>query len=82
MNLKTYLSGKRGRATSLARHIGVSPVAIHQWAYRPDKRVPAERCPEIEKATSGEVTCEELRPDVDWAYLRGANTKAKEETDA
>ena len=74
MNLKTYLSGKRGRAASLARHVGVSPVAIHQWAYRPDKRVPAERCPEIEKATSGEVTCEELRPDVDWAYLRGANT--------
>ena len=81
MNLKTYLSGKRGRAASLARHIGVSPVLISQWAngHRP---VPAERCPEIEKATSGEVTCEELRPDVDWAYLRGANTKAKEETDA
>ncbi|MDT4679101.1 transcriptional regulator, partial [Escherichia coli] len=31
-----------------------------------------ERCPAIEKATGGAVTCEELRPDIDWAYLRGA----------
>lgn len=70
MDIKTYLAGQRGRAAALARDIGVTPVTIHQWAYRPDKQVPAERCPEIEKATLGAVTCEELRPDVDWAYLR------------
>lgn len=80
MNLKTYLSEKRGRAASLARQVGVSPVTIHQWAYRPDKQVPAERCPAIEKVTSGEVTCEELRPDVDWAYLRGASPATQKET--
>lgn len=33
-------------------------------------RVPAEYCPAIEKATAGAVRCEDLRPDVDWAYLR------------
>lgn len=33
-------------------------------------RVPAEYCPAIEKATAGTVRCEDLRPDVDWAYLR------------
>ena len=33
-------------------------------------RVPAEYCPAIEKATQGAVRCEDLRPDVDWAYLR------------
>ena len=27
---------------------------------------------EIEKNSSGAVTCEELRDDVDWAYLRGS----------
>lgn len=25
----------------------------------------------IERESAGAVTCEELRPDVDWAYLRG-----------
>lgn len=70
MNLKSYMGQKRGLASALGRAIGVTPVLISQWAngHRP---IPAERCPEIEKATSGEVTCEELRPDVDWAYLRG-----------
>ena len=33
---------------------------------------PIERCIPIERATNGEVTCEELRPDrkADFAYLR------------
>lgn len=81
MNLRTYIDQQRGQASALGRAIGVTPVLISQWAngHRP---VPAERCPEIEKATSGEVTCEELRPDVDWAYLRGTNTITKEATDA
>ncbi len=41
------------------------------------KKGPAELCIKIEKATSGAVRCEDLRPDVDWAYLRG---KAKSTT--
>lgn len=36
-------------------------------------RVPAEYCPEIEKATNGAVRCEDLRPDMDWAYLRATD---------
>lgn len=28
-------------------------------------------CIAIERESAGAVTCEELRPDVDWAYLRG-----------
>lgn len=41
-------------------------------------RVPAERCPGIERLTG--VRCELLRPDVDWAYLRGtaAEDQARE----
>lgn len=81
MNLRTYIDQQRGQASALGRAIGVTPVLISQWA-NGRRPIPAERCPAIEKATSGEVTCEELRPDVDWAYLRGANTKAKEATDA
>lgn len=55
---------------ALARLIGVAPPTVNQWVSG-HRQVPAERCPEIEKATHGAVTCEELRPDVDWAYLRG-----------
>ncbi len=70
MNLSEYLS-KLGRGASLAKAIGAPPVLISQW--KTGKRpIPAERCPEIEKATLGAVRCEELRPDIDWAYLRNS----------
>lgn len=59
-----------GGQASVARNLGVSPPTINQWVsgIRP---IPAERCLEIEKLTGGAVICEELRPDIDWAYLRG-----------
>jgi DNA-binding transcriptional regulator YdaS (Cro superfamily) len=72
MDLLTYLSAP-GRGSSLARDLAISPVLISQWrnGIRP---VPAERCPAIERATGGAVRCEDLRPDVDWAVLRGTVT--------
>lgn len=72
MNLHDYISSGAMSQSELARKLGVSPVLVHQWKKRgPEGRqVPAERCPEIEKATGGAVRCEDLRPDVDWAYLR------------
>ncbi len=79
MNLRTFIDQRRGQASDLGRAIGVTPVLISQWA-NGRRPVPAERCPAIEKATSGEVTCEELRPDVDWAYLRGASPATQKET--
>ncbi len=30
---------------------------------------------QIEKHSAGAVTCEELRPDVEWAVLRGTTSK-------
>jgi DNA-binding transcriptional regulator YdaS (Cro superfamily) len=60
-------------AANIARHLGVSPQAVNEWkvAKRP---VPLDRCVQIEQATNGEVTCEELRPDKAdyWAYLRAS----------
>jgi len=69
MNLRTYIDQKRGQASLLGRLMNVSPVLISQWAngHRP---IPAERCPEIERATGGAVICEDLRPDVDWQVIR------------
>lgn len=70
MDLKTYLSEERGRAAKLAETLVVSQVTVHQWANK--KQVPAERCPAIERETAGAVRCEDMRPDVDWAYLRNS----------
>lgn len=69
MKLKQYTKEQRGRAALLGRELAVPSVLISQWA-NGVRQIPAERCPEIEKATLGVVTCEELRPDIDWAYLR------------
>lgn len=59
-----------GGQAAMSRNLGVSSPTVNQWTTG-IRQIPAERCPEIEKATGGSVTCEELRPDVDWAFLRG-----------
>ena len=61
-----------GSGAALAKALCVHPSLPSQWlsGHRP---IPAERCPAIERATNGAVRCEDLRPDVDWAYLRNSN---------
>ena len=58
-----------GGVAKLASKIGVTASAVSQWISG-HRRVPAERCPQIERATSGAVRCEDLRPDVPWHVLR------------
>lgn len=58
-----------GSQTALADLLGVSKGAVSQWK-DVGRRVPAEYCPLIERATDGKVRCEELRPDVAWDVLR------------
>lgn len=72
MNLDEYLSADGRTAKQLAEDIQVPPPLISQWRTKA-REVPAERCPAIERATNGVVTCEELRPDIDWAVLRGTS---------
>lgn len=59
-----------GGAAPLARELGVSAQAVYFWRAG-SRQLPAEHCPVIERLTAGQVRCEDLRPDVDWAYLRG-----------
>lgn len=59
-----------GSMKAVAVHLGVTKGAVGQWKL-PGRRIPAEHCPTIERLVSGKVKCEALRPDVDWAYLRG-----------
>lgn len=61
-----------GSQAEMAAALGVKQPTISEWL-RGERRVPAERCPVIERETRGRgdaVLCEELRPDVAWAVLR------------
>lgn len=65
-----------GVATRMAEHFGVSDQTVSFWrkGERDGRTVkfPAEHCPACERLTSGQVRCEELRPDLaaDWSFLR------------
>lgn len=58
-----------GGTYALANLLGIKPPNVSQWIYGKNP-VPIKWCPAIERATYGQVTCEELRPDMDWAFLR------------
>lgn len=60
-----------GNQKLLGIAVGVVPQVVNNWLRRGN--IPAEYCPGIERATKGAVRCEDLRPDVDWAYLRATN---------
>ena len=49
----------------------VTQANVWSWlnSKNPDLMPPAEYCPAIERVTG--VPCETLRPDIDWAVLRG-----------
>lgn len=49
----------------------VTKGAVGQWKL-PGRQIPAEHCPTIERLTNREVKCEELRPDMDWAFIRNS----------
>lgn len=65
-----------GTQSRLASALGVVPQVVHNWLAR--GKVPADHCPSIERVTLGAVRCEDLRPDVDWAYLRGSACNVKQ----
>jgi DNA-binding transcriptional regulator YdaS (Cro superfamily) len=75
--LKKAIKEVGGQAT-LARLIGKRQGHIGNWLHR-DKKVPAEVCADIEAATGGKVTREELRPDVFRTTPSIDSTHAKQE---
>ncbi len=62
MKLSAWLEIERGRGAALASAIGVSPVLVSQWSTGP-RVPPIERCVPIERATAGQVSRRDLRPD-------------------
>jgi DNA-binding transcriptional regulator YdaS (Cro superfamily) len=72
MSLRSHIEQQpRGTSAAIARAIGVHAVTLSQWV-NGVKPVPADRCPAIERETRGGVTCEMLRPDVDWVRIPDA----------
>lgn len=53
-----------GTRAKLARACSQPPQAVTRWLR--SGRVPARRALAIEAATGGKVTCQDLRPDVEW----------------
>lgn len=51
---------------------------VQKWlrSPNPDRQPPAEYCPAIERITG--VRCEDMRPDVDWAFLRSSDCKCEQ----
>src|SRR6266481_4347939 len=60
--LHTARAAAGGSYNDLARLLGVTASAISQW--KNQERVPLKRALQIEALTAGQVTKEELRPDV------------------
>lgn len=59
--------------SAFARALGLNADQVRQWRYAQDGRRPShDNCAAIERATSGAVTCEELRPDLQWARIPDA----------
>jgi DNA-binding transcriptional regulator YdaS (Cro superfamily) len=76
MSLADYLGSlpKGGRA-QFAAAIGVAPAYLYQIEHG-IRKAGADLAIAIERESGGKVTCESLRPDIDWAYLRGTKRKA------
>ena len=73
MQLKEFFEkSKRGKMERLSEAVGVAQPVVSLWTHG-KRKVPAEHCPEIENFTEGKVTCEELRPDVNWSILRNSS---------
>ncbi len=71
MELKTYLLQlSEPERQTLASRCETSFLYLRKIAYGL-KRAGEKLAIAIERETNRAVTCEELRPDVDWAYLRG-----------
>ncbi len=59
------------RREAFAKRVGVSAGYLKLVA-QGERQVGESVAIEVEKASAGAVTVEELRPDVDWAYLRSS----------
>ena len=63
-----------GSKAALARGLGITPWALSKWNF---DKIPEERCLSIEEITQEEVKAEQLRPDINWAFVRSTKNSNK-----
>jgi DNA-binding transcriptional regulator YdaS (Cro superfamily) len=77
MNLHEFLKPLENEALlAFAMACSTSPGQLKQVAYG-NRRPSASLAINIERESQGQVTCEELRPDIDWAYVRGTKQQCE-----
>lgn len=59
-----------GGPAAVARLVSCKPPSVVGWRHR---QIPAERCPDLERAAKGTYRCEQLRPDVAWHRVPDPN---------
>lgn len=68
----TYFKGlTKAEREAFAAQVGTSVAYLWQIAYK-QRRCAESLAIEIEKASKGTIRVEDLRPDVDWAYIRSS----------
>lgn len=73
MNLHEFIKPlEKGALDAFARACLTTAGQLKQVAYG-NRRPSASLAINIERESTGRVTCEELRPDVDWAYVRSTS---------
>lgn len=76
MNLHDYIkSFDKNALDSFAGSCGTTSGQLKQVAYG-YRRPGAALAISIERESARAVTCEDMRPDIDWAYLRGTKSAA------
>lgn len=63
-----------GSKSALARSLGITPWALSKWNFN---KIPEDRCLSIEELTHHEVKAEQLRPDINWAFVRSTKNSNK-----
>lgn len=72
MSLLAYIKGlDKAELEGLAERCQTTVGQIKQVAYG-NRRAGAGLAVCLDRETQGAVTCESLREDIDWAYLRGS----------
>ncbi|OTG88928.1 transcriptional regulator [Acinetobacter sp. ANC 3813] len=63
-----------GNKSALARGLGITPWALSKWNFN---KIPEDRCLPIEELTKSKVKAEQLRPDINWAFIRSTQNSNK-----
>lgn len=74
--LRDYLNGMSLPAqTAFAGRCGTT-IGYLRKAISARAKLDGRTCIAIERESGGSVTCEDIRPDADWGYLRGRQLPA------